>query len=232
MDNVALFNKGIYTLPRAARLLGLPGPTLYSWVGAGARNPVADRDIPTIDNTQAISFAALIELLMIKRIRDCGFTLQCLRKILDTLRKMHGVNHPFALNLTIYTEGKSKVFLQEEREVGGPTLLELVSKNYTMKGVIKQSLSHGITFRSSDKHAKSWQPSDEQKSIILRPDIAFGEPIIRKTGIRSHVLFNTFLAEEKTGLSTDRAVERIANWYEIKPEQVWDAVSFERALAA
>lgn len=70
-----------------------------------------------------------------------------------------------------------------------------------------------------------WYPDpDRNQAIVVDPAISFGRPVIDGTRINVAVLTHAYKAE--------RSFDRVAEWYDIDPALVRQAVDFhERYLA-
>ena len=70
----------------------------------------------------------------------------------------------------------------------------------------------------------SWYPLGKRRPIVLDPEISFGAPTIKGTGIRT----DTMIAMAQAG----QDVDTVAWWYDIEPFEVEAALEFETAIAA
>jgi uncharacterized protein (DUF433 family) len=69
-----------------------------------------------------------------------------------------------------------------------------------------------------------WWPLGTDRAVVLDPQRQFGQPITARSGIATEIL----QAAAKAG----QTIEEIAEWYEIDPPAVRDALEFEAKLAA
>jgi uncharacterized protein (DUF433 family) len=60
--------------------------------------------------------------------------------------------------------------------------------------------------------------------VVLDPRRSFGQPIVNDEGVSTRVLAGAVQAEQ--------SIERVAEWFEVKPASVRAAVDFENQLAA
>jgi uncharacterized protein (DUF433 family) len=66
---------------------------------------------------------------------------------------------------------------------------------------------------------------ERSKAVVLDPTIAFGKPIVTKAALRTDILHDAWLAENK-----DK--RRVARLYEVPVEAVDAAIRFEQRSVA
>ena len=218
-----LLGRGIYSIPEAAHIIGMPTARVRRWVNGYHSStkdrhlPVAPSELPAIDGKVAISFSDLLELHFIKAFLDRGISLQKIRKAAKIAADILGVeSHPF-------TEHKFKTDSKSIMHSVGTQMLNLNNSQYEFEGVIKQSLFHGFIY--TGKVAGAWRPSEKEKSVIINPKFALGKPIVENTGIRTRAIYSAWLAEGQ-----DQKI--VARMYNLTTKQVRDAIGFEKRMAA
>lgn len=218
-----LLGRGIYSIPEAAHIIGMPTDRVRRWVNGYQSTAqikhlaIVSSELPVIEGKVAISFSDLLELHFIKAFIEHGISLQKIRKAAKIASDILGVaSHPF-------TEFKFKTDRKSIMQSVGEQMLNLNKSQYELEGVIKQSLFDGFVY--SGKVAGAWRPSGKEKSVILDPQFALGKPTIENTGIRTRAIFNAWQAEGQD----HKVVER---QFELTAKQVKDAVSFENRMAA
>ena len=93
-----------------------------------------------------------------------------------------------------------------------------------MYAVMKQSLREGVVY-SPEGMARAWYPHKRlAPNVIVNPKRAFGQPILKDSGVPTVTLYDSFKADE-------RNYETVANWFELPVAQVKEAVKFEELLA-
>src|SRR5919106_6230181 len=123
------FDLGLYTVPEAARLAGIPSRTLTNWV-RGYRYPVDGRSAkarPVIHPParDALSFVNLVEALALAGYREAGVPMQRVRKALDYAARMMEEPHVLASE-RVLTDGKELFWEYQERSRDiGPDLVNL-----------------------------------------------------------------------------------------------------------
>lgn len=221
---------GIYTYSEAARLAGVRPVELRRWLrgyvsGKGERgrlqpplwmSELADTGI------DGVTFHDLLEVRFVKEFRKIGISLQAIRIAAANARELLDSPYPFTCK-GFQTDGKS-IFVDALRESGETELLDLLKRQYVFDKMVRPSLYAGIEF-GTDKRATRWYPMERSKAVVLDPAIAFGKPIVTKAALRTDILHDAWLAENK-----DR--RRVARLYEVPVEAVDAAIRFEQRLAA
>src|SRR5437660_1399451 len=126
---------GLYTIPEAARLLGLRTGKLRRWADEysfrsrgrdGFSGPLFERDQPELVKHKILTFAALIELQMIRLFREEGVSMPTIRAAANRGAELYRTNHPFAAK-RFHTDGK-RIFAEAEHALGGEPLLQPIYK--------------------------------------------------------------------------------------------------------
>jgi len=76
-----------------------------------------------------------------------------------------------------------------------------------------------------DRIVSKWYPLTKEYSVAVSPYMAMGLPVIEGTGIRSDVVYSSYVAEQEDP-------EAVASEFGISVEQVELAVRFEREITA
>jgi uncharacterized protein (DUF433 family) len=219
---------GFYTVREAARLLNISNSAVISgWVkgrsGRGA-GPVITRQYQPIGRVQELGFLDLIEVRFIEHFRKQGYSLQSLRTAAETARAELVCEHPFALYGLKFVAERKNIFLKVAKDIGDAKLLNLVTKQYAMYGILEDVLSRGLTFDPTKGLATRWRPRDKEfPGIIIDPTIAYGHPVLETSRVPTDAIFSTWKAEDG-----DYGV--VADWFEIEKKQAQEAVEFELAL--
>jgi uncharacterized protein (DUF433 family) len=226
----SLIGLGLYTVPEASRLTNVSSQRIRRWV-KGYTFSVRDErrsseavwtsQLPEIDEKVAVSFLDLMEIRFVSAFLDFGVSWPTVRLAALRAKELFESTHPFSTK-RFRTDGKT-IFAEILDERKDPALLDLVRKQYAFQRVIKQSLYAGLDFSNRDVVLR-WWPMGRQKSVLIDPARAFGQPIIKASNIPTALLASAYAAE--------RSYDRVAAWYDIEPRAVRDAVQFERKLAA
>jgi uncharacterized protein (DUF433 family) len=215
-----------YTLAEAARYLKLAPATLRSWV-LGRRYPTAGGDghfhpliRPASRKPPLLSFWNLVEAHVVRSLRtEHGVPVQALRQALGYAEKRLHLQR-LLLREELRTEA-GEIFLDRYGQ-----LIDLsASGQLAMRRVFAAHLKRVewdewmfpvrlYPFVSADT------PTPD-RPIAIDPNISFGRPVVRRMGITTAAIAGRIGAGE--------AVEDIAEDYDLSPEEVEQAVLYERA---
>lgn len=220
------FRTGAYTLPDAARLLGVPLSRLRVWVrGANSGDDSEDRRHPagafetfSEGRDRYFNFLTLIELFTIAQLRAHGVRMKTLRESRAELSKRFETAHPLALR-GLLTDGQKLL-----KELGDDLLLELGTGGQTALQKLVEPFCHRLDFDSTTKLAARFYPAGRDASVIVDPLHSFGRPVIAGTNITTEALGCLIRGGEK--------IEDVAADFQLEPIQVEQAWEFERKLAA
>jgi uncharacterized protein (DUF433 family) len=226
---IPLTGLGLYTVPEAARLSGIPAAELRRWLyGYRVGTGDAKRQMPPLWNPEpgaegvdGLSFHDLLEVRFIKHFRRLGISLQTIRLAAQNAREILGSPYPFTCR-GFRTDGRS-IFAEAIAASGDPELLDLKRRQYVIRNVIQPSLFAGLEFENG--RARRWYPMERSKAVLLDPEIAFGKPVVADAKVRTDILRDAWLAEGKN-------TRRVASLYEVSTKAVEAAVRFETRLAA
>jgi uncharacterized protein (DUF433 family) len=221
---------GYYTVPEAARLLGIPARNITRWLGgykyrdrtAGAvveMPPLWTPHLPRTERHIELDFRDLIELRFVKAFLDAGLRLPAIRAYLEYARDCVKDDRPFSTR-RFRTDGRT-IFLDSASAAGDHELLDLKQRQYVIKATIERTL------RDLDIEADAvtrWRPFRGKGSIVIDPKRAFGQPIASRYGVPTVALAEAVAAEG--------SVERVAALYEVSVSAVRDALEFERSFQA
>lgn len=224
----AAIGTGFYTAGDAARLLGIPVRSIRRWLGGYSYKhdaehvqvpPLWKPQLQTDDDTLELGFRDLIELRFVKEFISAGLAVQTIRRCLIHAQECVGASHPFSTQRFL-TDGRT-IFLNSVSPDDQETLLDLRQKQYVLKSVIER------TFKDLDIEEGSvtrWRPFKGKPSIIIDPDLVFGQPTTAHYNIPTITLAQAVKAEGSEKLVSDL--------YEVPVQVVRDAVAYEEQLAA
>lgn len=223
-QNNDLRDQPAYGLAEAARYTRLPVATLRSWV-AGRRYPRGD-SIATFQplikiprqHPPALSFYNLVEAHVLRSLRtDHGVALKELRKAIQFAERSLRISR-LLLTRDLCTHA-GEVFLDKYGELinlsaSGQLAMRRMFSDY-LKRVEWDDLKFPIKLfpyvgRSSDS-----------RSIVIDPTIAFGRPVVLRAGVSTGAIAERIDAGE--------TLEAVAKDYDLRPEEVEEAVLCERA---
>ncbi|MGO4449435.1 hypothetical protein AB4Y96_10940 [Phyllobacterium sp. TAF24] len=219
---------GFYTASDAARLLNMPVRNIRRWLGGYNYShngetfhmePLWKPQLPQFEDHIELGFRDLIELRFVKAFTDAGLGLKTIRHCLDYAKECVRDEHPFSTR-RFQTDGKT-IFLDSANKADDGSLLDLKQKQYTIKVVIER------TFKDldiGDDTVRRWRPFKGKQSIIVDPELVFGQPTTAIYNVPTIALAQAVQAE-----GSEKAV---ADIYEVPLAVVRDAVAFEGSLAA
>lgn len=224
---------GLYTYVEAARLIRIPTAKLRRWVN-GYTVPVRGElrhHASVIQHSASelyefgmVTFVEMIELLLIHRFRSSGVSLQNIRRASDELAIILNTDHPFAVR-TLHSDGKHIIARLVERTQ------EDTSKGYfsdlsRMQGVLDIAEEYFIPHLDYDitELAQRFYPMGVDRSVVVDPRRAYGQPIVARSGIPTYPLYQMHLVGQP--------VTSIAKWYHTDREDVRAAIRFEEAMEA
>ena len=202
------FGTGIYSFSEAARILALRSSvvragTLRRWVSSGLTPPSFGQ---AEAGGSLLSLHDLVSLDVVRRFRECGVSLQRLRKLEVGLRDLLlDIPRPFAHRIFFTNGADVWVQLGESDDV-----IELVGRRpgqYVWCPAI-QTLAKEIRFGPRDE-AIAWELSEH---IEIDPAVQFGDPVVKGTRLPISAI--------KAELDASHSVEEIADWHAIDVEDV------------
>jgi uncharacterized protein (DUF433 family) len=223
------FNKGIYSVPDAARLTAIDVRSISRWAKGyhyplrgrvRERPPVFRADFERLAGRYALSFLDLMELRFVKVLREHGLSFHKVRSAANRAAEMLNTHHPFA-SYRFFTDRKT-IFLRIAKEQNDPELLDIVKRQYGIERIISPLLLDDVEF--AEDFPSRWYPAGKGRGVIMDPGFSFGQPIVAQCHIRTSVLYASFLAEG--------SIEKAAKWYEVDSSAVKQAVDFESRLAS
>jgi uncharacterized protein (DUF433 family) len=225
MSKLNLIDKGIFTIPIAAELVGAPINLVRIWVDGhkGKQSPIIDNELGRVDGKLAISFTNLMELQFVAFFSKAGVQLRNIRAIMHDVRRILVHPHPFATHTVFQTDGR-KIVARIAKENGVESIYDLKTKNYEMKEIVLKSLMCDVVYDPAG-NASIWYPRrDVAPNVIINPKRSFGRPILRDSEIPTSTIAKAFAAEKNAKM--------VSALFEIPERRVREAVKFETALRA
>lgn len=220
-------SSGIYTIPDAARILGLSLPKVRRWLkGSDATDAVEES--PTrygIDPLglqgagaeKHMDFLSLIEIYTVMRLRELKVSFPTIRRARADLADRLGVENPFAAQ-SLFVDG-AKLLTENDNlhyELG-------TNGQIAMRKVLEPFLQR-VDFETSTQLAERLHPMGRDSQVIVDPRRAFGRPIVDGTAITTEALACLYKGGE--------SVEGLAQQFEMEEGAIHDALEFEHCLAA
>ena len=189
------FEAALYTLPEAARIVGVPPSTLRSWTkgyesakGHSKHDPVIKafaHDVRTGKTREAsITFIGLVEALVLSAIRKCGVPLQRIRPALKMLSNEFDLEHVLA-SKKLYTDGAEVLYNYAENQEGKlPEKLTVVRSGQRVFAEIIEKYLQLITYADDGFASIITVPFYRNAKVIVDPERSFGAPIFAESSIR------------------------------------------------
>jgi uncharacterized protein (DUF433 family)/DNA-binding transcriptional MerR regulator len=231
METPSLLGKGLYSLPEAARLLGVPTAKLRRWANGYIfqhrgkerySTPVVHRELSGTHNERLLTFADLIELKFVSMFREKGVSMITIRAAAKAASERFGTGHPFAVK-RFDTDGKRIFATLEDMRVKGISderLIEELAISQTVMEEVAKPFFLKLEYDSDE--VSRLRPLGKGTRIVLDPHRTFGKPIDEQSGVPTFVLYQMFKGGESS--------ERIAWWYDIDVEAVSAAIEYESSL--
>lgn len=218
-------DKPAYAMAEAARYLKLPPATLRSWVvGRPYPTKTDARHFkpliqPAVKAPPTLSFYNLIEAHVLRSLRtDHGVAVRELRKAITYAEKVLKVDR-LLLRKDLCTDG-GRVFLDEYGK-----LINLTASGQLAMRVLLEEHLRRVEWDESQFPLRLYPFVSGQASlsrpIAIDPQIAFGRPVIIKVGVSTAVIAERIDAKER--------LQDVANDYDLTPQEVEQAVLYERA---
>ena len=227
-SNRDMIGVGLYTVPEAARLAGVPARRIRRWVrgyryrardGAeAASEPLWRADTPATDTTVGLSFLDMMEVRMVNAFRGHGVSWAVIRDAARHACELFHDNHPFTMR-RFRTDG-NRIF-GEAAEGQGERVMDMNRRQWVSKPIVQRSLFDGIEFE--DGQAARWYPAKGRK-VVVDPARSFGRPVLTDYGVPTEALFAAFKVEG--------SVDKVSRWYDVPKPAVRAAIDFERNAAA
>lgn len=224
-----LIGTGIYSIPEAARLTGIPVSNIrrwtqgYEYVRAGQRRelpPVVRPQIDPIDEEEALSFRDLQELRFLQAFRNQGVSWHTLRLANLNAQKILDDDHPFSTGR--FRSLGNAIMMETAKKARDAALLDVARNQFVFRRAVAPYLK-GLVFDRRKDEPVRWFPTDT-RLIVIDPARRFGKPIVTREGVPTRILAKAYNAE--------KSIEAVAKWYELSARSVRAAVAYENRLAA
>lgn len=220
-----VLDREMYSEAYAAQLLDVSQSTLHYWLEGDTRPSRTYQ--PVIRETARgfrapVTWAEFVEAGFLRSYRqDHNVPMKELRTFIDILRREFKVPYPLA-DRRPYVSGRDLVIdAQNRAELDPEFCLIGVVRNQPMLTPTCAEFYNRVSWEGDT--AAAWRPHSEPDSPVrIRPDQRGGQPAVG--GISTEVLWE----HDDSGES----VEEIAETFDLTPDQVRWAVSYETAIRA
>jgi uncharacterized protein (DUF433 family) len=222
-------NTGIYSLSEVAKLTGVSTGRIRRWLrGYDFRvrgrvrhsNAVWHGQHKPVENRIALGFLDLIEIRFVEAFLSEGVSWKTMRLAHALAREELETEHPFCTN-RFATDGR-RILLKQGTASGDQALIDIATNQQEFLRLVQPFLKQ-LEF-ADDNCLSRWWPLGRDRSVVVDPVRNFGQPTVAKSGVPTDVLARS--------LAANNSVEIVAQWFEVQPDEVRDAVEFEQKLAA
>jgi uncharacterized protein (DUF433 family) len=224
-----VYGRGAYPIRVAARLAHLDPQTARRWVEGyeygyrGERRQSAPisylAKARPAEGGLVLDFEQLLTLQLVKAFKDRGLGLPTIKRAAARAQQVFGGTNPFVTRR--FRSDGNHVFIDLDAPGRERELINVLSDQREFREIVEPSLFRDVVFVGDD--ASEWWPLGRDHAVMLAPDRQFGAPHIAGKGIRTDVLAQAVAAEG----GGEEAVKAVADWYDLTPMQVCDAVEFE-----
>lgn len=225
------FQTPLYTVPEAARFLGVPTSTLSTWAHGYTRRPPGRRPVKgepiltavrTPPRHPEIPFVGLVEGMVAAAFREAGVSMQHIRKALTVLEDEIGIEHALA-SRKLYTDGARILFDYASAEGDDETLTVVLSGQRVFHEIIRGYLER-ISYAKDNWAARLVLPITVEPVVEVDPKRAFGQPLFIRGGAPMDDVLDRFRAGEP--------LEEVAKDFDLETGDVEDVIRASLPQAA
>lgn len=225
---VSRLTRPVMTIREAARQLVIPHTTLLYWLEGGERHGVLQppvlREEPTGSND--VNWGEYVEARYLRAYRDTkGVSMQRLRPFISALREEFGVPYPLA-HFKPFVDKRRRLLLELQGETDLPSEFSMVYEHRSGQIVLDARTSDFLDrvdfAEHGDREALRLYPAGRRSPVLMQPGLSSAAATVR--GVRTENLVE--LAD------AGMAVDEIAEDFELDPEDVKAALSYEWGKAA
>lgn len=224
--------RGVYSIAEAGRLTGVPAASLQRWTRGyhytyrGEKRyspPIIGTGLKSHDREPILEFRDLIEVRFLSAFRRLGVSWTVIRRVAGKVHQALQQTHPFATRV-FRTDGRTILLELVSDDAIDHRLIDLLRDQYEWNRVVNAHLIGEKVEFSNDEIPIRWWPLGIDRQVVVDPVRSFGAPIVAREGVQ------TYLLAKAVGIEGD--VDYVAHWYDVTPEAVRDAVSFESGIRA
>lgn len=214
----SIIGLGVYTVDEAALYGQLTPGRVRSWAfGTTRSSPLI---VAPMKERRLVTFHDLIQLMAINRARDAGAPLQKIRQAMKHLAN-EGIDLPLAHKHKMY-------WFDGHLYIGHPgkrmTQVSAPRGQQVMREIAKK-FREDLRFDAAGLSIEYTAHRFEDRKIVLNPEFEFGQPVVQGTGYRADVLYDAYLAE-------DKSVEMVTYSFGVEPKDVRAAADYFESLKA
>ena len=215
---------GLYTVGQAAMFAGIPKNTLNYWhYGTKSSSPLRAPEINR-EEGKFLTFLEFVEALAIRSLRkEKNITHPKIREAIQEAQQRYKIEHPFAQweHKTVIVGRDLHIVIGEEAMVG---LTGRDKAQRSFKPFLEPYMEN-LRFDTNKVACEytAYRYGDGDKIITMNPRLAFGEPLVGKTGYTAEALWKAAVAEGSIDLA--------CRYYEVDRESVVAACNYWEGLA-
>jgi len=223
-----LIGAGIYSIPEVARLTRVSAARIRRWLKGydfetrterHHSNPVWKSQLEAVEGVQAVGFLDLIEIRFVAAFIAAGVSWKTMRTAHAKAQAELNTSHPFCTN-RFATDGRAILLNEAEASEDG-ALRDIASNQQEFARIVRPFLKE-LEF-DEDASLTRWWPLGRERTVVLDPERNFGQPTARQAGVPTRVLARSVKANAGS-------IETVAQWYEVDPQEIRDALEFEEGL--
>lgn len=217
------FKTPLYTLPEAARYLGVPTTTFATWAHGYVRQPAGRRPVhgeailtavKTPPRQPEIPFVGLVEGMVAAAFRQSGVSMQHVRKALHILETEIGLEHALA-SRRLFTDGASILYDYASEARDTEVLTIVLSGQRVFSDIVRDYLTR-ITYANDNWAETMVLPITSRAVVEVDPSRAFGRPLFIRGGAPMDDVMDRFRAGEP--------LIDVAKDFDLEPEDVEDVI--------
>ena len=216
----------MYSIPRAARLVGMPSITIRRWLYGMEKDQASMRPVfgtlaKAKELSAEVSFIQLAEIAVARHFRNRRIKLERVRRAHEFARAHFQLQYPFAeMDFKVVAVSILTEFQQEEP---GPSLLMSVDPvgQLALPLDVAEELDH---FEYIDALAARWYPLGQSALVVIDPQVGAGLPTVSGRRIPVDTIYGRWKAGENIGF--------IASDFKLKGAEVETVLRYAEKLAA
>lgn len=229
---VSLLERPVYTYPQVDRLLGLTKGTANRWLNGYKRKGVFYQPILREEPraTRWVTWGEFVETRLFADYRNIDeIPTQRMRRVVQELRARFNRTYPLAYAAP-YVRPEGRLMLWKAQQAAGLPSDEfavevgtgqLVLSPWVEKFVGATAFADAAVNTVADDAEVSWiRPDRDFPDVHVDPVLRGGEPVIDDRNVRVSTLASLVRGGE--------SISDVADWYGLTPEQVQQAVGYDR----
>lgn len=220
---VSLLDRPVYLFGEVDRLLGLDAGTARRWINGYSRS---GRKYPPIVRTERseqhwATWGEFVETRLLAEFRQQKISIRQMRIVVERLREEFGQRYPLAhARPFLRQEGRDIVMRAQQDAKLGDDLFVVVRNGQVVLSPRTERFHDAATYTDApdDSFVSRIEADPRYPAIAIDPEHKSGRPTVVGRAILVTTLADMVLAGDR--------VADVAEWYELQPDQVQQAVDF------